>query len=101
MSLQYGLYLPQGFVHELAGMKNPVEAYETLIHLAQTADQSGYDTVWLSDHLMTAPPSQEMYFECWTLAAALARETKRVRIGQMVTAFCGFIMTNQFRRLGR
>lgn len=25
MSLKYGLYLPQGFVHELAGIKNPLE----------------------------------------------------------------------------
>jgi F420-dependent oxidoreductase-like protein len=86
MSLTYGLFLPQGFAHELAGSTNPVEAEETLIRLAQTADQSGYASLWLSDHLMTAPPSQDMVFECWTLAAALARETKRVRLGQLVTA---------------
>jgi hypothetical protein len=29
--------------------------------------------------------SQETFFECWTTTAALARDTKRVRIGQMVT----------------
>jgi F420-dependent oxidoreductase-like protein len=86
MSLKYGLMLPQGFAHELAGMKNPVEAYETLTRLAQAADQAGYDSLWLADHLVTAPPSQEMLFECWTLAAALARDTTRVRIGQLVTA---------------
>ena len=63
MSLKYGLFLPQGFVHELAGFTDPVTASETLIHLAQTADRSGYDSVWLSDHLLTAPPSQEMVFE--------------------------------------
>src|SRR5947209_10434131 len=86
MSLKYGLYLPQGFTQELAGIEDPVEAYETLTRLAQTADQSGYDSVWIPDHLLTAPPSQEMLFECWTTAAALARDTKRVRIGQLVTA---------------
>ncbi len=85
MSLKYGLFLPQGFTKELAGIKDPVEAYETLTRLAQTADESGYDSVWMSDHFITAPPSQEMLFECWTMAAALARDTKRVRIGQMVT----------------
>ncbi len=85
MSLKYGLFLPQGFVKELAGIKDPVEAYETLTCLAQTADESGYESVWMSDHFLTAPPSQEMLFECWTMAAALARDTRRVRIGQMVT----------------
>ncbi len=85
MSLKYGLLLPTGAAQELAGIKNPVEAFETLSQLAQTADQSGCDSVWVADHFMTAPPSQEMLFECWTLAAALARDTKRVRLGQLVT----------------
>jgi F420-dependent oxidoreductase-like protein len=85
MSLKYGLFLSSGFAQELAGIKDPVEAYETLTRWAQTADQSGYDSVWIPDHFLTAPPSQEMVFECWTMAAALARDTKRVRIGQMVT----------------
>src|SRR5260370_13910530 len=85
MSLKYGLFLSQGFAHELAGIKDPVEAYETLTRWAQTADQSGYDSVWIPDHLLTAPPSQEMVFECWTMAAALPRDTNRLRIGQMVT----------------
>jgi F420-dependent oxidoreductase-like protein len=85
MSLKYGLLIPQGAAQELASIPNPVEAYETLSRLAQTADQSGYDTIWVGDHFITAPPSQEMLFECWTLAAALARDTRRVRIGQQVT----------------
>jgi F420-dependent oxidoreductase-like protein len=86
MSLKYGFFLPSGFVQELAGMKNPVAAYEMLTQLAQLADQSGYDSVWLPDHLITAPPSQAMLFESWITAAALARDTKRVRIGQLVTS---------------
>ena len=85
MSLKYGLFLPSGFVQELAGIKDPVEAYEMLTQLAQMADQSGYDSVWLPDHLITAPPSQAMLFESWITAAALARDTQRVRIGQLVT----------------
>src|SRR5260370_275558 len=86
MSLKYGLFLPQGFVQEVAGIKDPVEAYETVTRWAETADQYGYASVWIPDHLLTAAPSQEMIFESWTTAAALARDTKRVRIGQGVTA---------------
>jgi F420-dependent oxidoreductase-like protein len=86
MSLKFGLFLPQGFVHELAGIRNPVEAHETLTRVAQTADEYGYESVWVADHLLTTPPLQAFLFECWTTAAALARDTKRVRIGQMVTA---------------
>jgi F420-dependent oxidoreductase-like protein len=85
MSLQYSLYLSQGFAHELADFSNPIEAFETLSRWAQTADRSGYASVWIPDHFLPAPPSQAMVFESWTVAAALARDTQRIRIGQMVT----------------
>jgi len=48
-------------------------------------DELGYESVYLPDHMNTVPPSQEKIFEAWSTAAALARETSRVRIGQMVT----------------
>jgi F420-dependent oxidoreductase-like protein len=86
MSLKYGITLPQGWTMNLAGINDPVEAYETMTRVAQTADECGYESVWLVDHFQTIPrPSQEVTFECWTSTAALARDTKRVRIGQMVT----------------
>jgi F420-dependent oxidoreductase-like protein len=86
MSLQFGLSLPQGWTMDLASIKDPVEAYEAMTHVAQTADEIGFASVWLVDHFHTIPhPSQEVTFECWTSTAALARDTRRVRIGQMVT----------------
>lgn len=86
MSLQFGLSLPQGWTMDLAGIKDPIEAYEAMTRVAQIADEIGFASVWLVDHLHTVPqPSQEMLFECWTTAAALARDTRRVRIGQLVT----------------
>jgi F420-dependent oxidoreductase-like protein len=85
MSLKCSIFLPLGVAGELAGFKDPVEAYETLTRVAQTADELGYETVWLPDHFHTAPPSQATLFENWTTAAAVARDTKRVRIGQLVT----------------
>lgn len=86
MSMKYGISLPQGWTMDLASIKDPVEAYETMTRVAQTADELGYDSLWLVDHFHTIPqPLQEVTFECWTTTAALARDTKRIRIGQMVT----------------
>jgi F420-dependent oxidoreductase-like protein len=86
MSMKYGLILPQGWIMDLVSIKDPVEAYEAMTRVAQTADEVGFDSIWLVDHFHTIPqPSQELTFECWTTTAALARDTKRIRIGQMVT----------------
>jgi F420-dependent oxidoreductase-like protein len=86
MAMKYGISLPQGWQMDLIDAKDPVEAYETMTRLAQTADECGYESVWLVDHFHTVPqPSQEVTFECWTTTAAVARDTKRVRVGQMVT----------------
>ena len=85
MAMQYGLLVPQGWRMDLVGLP-PVEAYETMTRVAQEAEMLGYDSIWLFDHFHTVPtPTQEVTFECWTSTAALARDTKRVRIGQMVT----------------
>src|SRR5262249_29528553 len=84
MSKKFGIALPQGTLMELAGIKDPVGAYETLTRVALTAEETGFDSLWLSDALWPADGSQNL-FECWTTTAAIARDTKRVRIGQMVT----------------
>lgn len=85
MALQFGISLPQGWIMELANIHKPIEAYETMTRVAQTADELGFASAWLVDHFHTIPPSQELTFECWTTTAALARDTQRIRIGQMVT----------------
>ena len=86
MAMKFGLFVPQGWRMDLVGISDPVEAYETMTRVALEAEAQGYDSVWLFDHFHTVPiPTQEVTFECWTSTAALARDTKRVRIGQMVT----------------
>lgn len=86
MTLQFGLLVPQGWTMDLAAISDPVQAYETMTSVAQTAEEVGFDAIWLVDHFHTIPePSQEVTFESWTTTAALARDTKTIRVGQMVT----------------
>jgi F420-dependent oxidoreductase-like protein len=86
MSLRFGLFVPQGWRMDLVGIADPVEAYETMARVALEAEALGYHSVWLFDHFHTVPtPTQEVTFECWSSTAALARDTRRIRIGQMVT----------------
>jgi F420-dependent oxidoreductase-like protein len=86
MTLQFGVLVPQGWTMDLAGIKDPVEAYETMTRVAQTAEEVGFASAWLVDHFHTIPqPTPEVTFECWMSTAALARDTSTIRIGQMVT----------------
>jgi alkanesulfonate monooxygenase SsuD/methylene tetrahydromethanopterin reductase-like flavin-dependent oxidoreductase (luciferase family) len=57
-----------------------------MTRFAQEAERLGYDSVWVYDHLHTVPTQElETTFECWISTAGLARDTKTIRIGQMVT----------------
>ncbi len=51
----------------------------------RAADTGPWDSIWLFDHFHTVPePARETVFEAWTATAALARDTQRVKLGQMV-----------------
>ncbi|MFC5266153.1 F420-dependent oxidoreductase-like protein [Kribbella orskensis] len=85
MTTRFGLFVPQGWKMDLAGFSDPVEQWEAMTDVAKKADEGSWDSIWLFDHFHTVPePSTESTFECWTTTAALARDTKRVNIGQMV-----------------
>jgi F420-dependent oxidoreductase-like protein len=84
--IKFGVLVPQGWRLDLIDIKDPVEKYESMTKVAQEADRLGLDSIWLYDHFHTVPvPTLEGDFECWAATAALARDTKNVRIGQMVT----------------
>ena len=71
---------------DLADVRDPVEKYETMTRCAVEAERAGYDAIFLFDHFHTVPdPHLESVFECWTSMAALARDTRNIRLGQMVT----------------
>ena len=86
MTIRFGLFVPQGWRMDLEEIEDPVEQYEAMTRVAQVADEGGWDSVWVFDHFHTVPtPELATCFEAWTVTATLARDTERVRIGQMVT----------------
>jgi F420-dependent oxidoreductase-like protein len=84
--VKFSIFLPSGFAQEFARIPDPVTAYERLVEIAKLADDVGYETLYVPDHLITIPPSHETLFEAWSVITGLARETSRVRLGQLVTA---------------
>ncbi len=87
MTIQFGAFVPQGWRMDLLDIADPIEKYEAMTRVARTVDSiAAYDSIWVYDHFHTIPkPELETTFECWTITAALARDTQRVKIGQMVT----------------
>ena len=69
-------------------------SWPELLDVARRVDQLGYDHLWAWDHLYAifGDPYQD-FFEGYSLLAAWARETKRVRLGLLVGA-------NTFRNPG-
>ena len=84
--VKFGVFVPQGWKMDLMEIDDPVAKYEAMTAVAKAADaESTIDSIWVYDHFHTVPePTLETTFECWTITATLARDTERVKIGQMV-----------------
>jgi alkanesulfonate monooxygenase SsuD/methylene tetrahydromethanopterin reductase-like flavin-dependent oxidoreductase (luciferase family) len=59
--------------------------YDQFLSLALTAESAGFAGVFRSDHLATIGGEQREALEAWTVLAALARDTRRVLLGTMVS----------------
>ncbi|HQY33746.1 LLM class F420-dependent oxidoreductase [Actinotalea sp.] len=83
--MRFGLFIPQGWRLDLVGI-DPADQWAAMNGLARHADAGDWESIWVYDHFHTVPaPTTEATHEAWTLMAAFAASTSRVRLGQMCT----------------
>jgi F420-dependent oxidoreductase-like protein len=82
--MKIGLMAPQGWKGEYYGWA-AADAWRRTIELATQAEALGFESLWVFDHFHTVPePTDEITFESFSVLAALAMTTNRVRLGHMV-----------------
>ena len=82
--MKIGVIVPQGWTGEYRGW-DAVDAWARTLAVAKQSEALGFESIWLFDHYHTVPrPTLEITFEAFTALAALAAETKRVRVGHVV-----------------
>jgi len=82
--LRLGLQIPS-FTYPGVSDK---DLFERVAEIAVTAEQAGFDSVWVMDHLYQIPNvgrRTEPMLESYTLLGGIAARTSRVTLGTMVT----------------
>ncbi len=79
---RFGIQLPSfsGF--------DPADLFAHVAGLATTAEEAGFDSVWVMDHFFQLPPlggPDQPMLEAYTLLGALAARTSRIQLGTLVT----------------
>ncbi|QAY64467.1 TIGR03560 family F420-dependent LLM class oxidoreductase [Xylanimonas allomyrinae] len=90
--MRFGLFIPQGWRLDLTEVA-PENHWGTMRSLLQHADTAttptgafAFESAWVYDHFHSVPaPTDQATHEAWTLMAAFAASSERVRLGQMCT----------------
>jgi F420-dependent oxidoreductase-like protein len=61
--------------------------YNHILEVASEAETLGFESIWISDHFFMTEDSIDINcLECWTVLTALARDTRKLRLGAMVAS---------------
>ncbi len=83
--MRFGMFVPQGWRLDLVGI-DPADQWKAMLTVAKQAEAGPWESIWVYDHFHTVPvPTEEATHEAWSLMAALAVTTERIRLGQMCT----------------
>lgn len=69
------------FFAPFAELSDPI----ALLEVAAAADEAGWDGLYLWDHVLRDPEEVSEVADAWTMLAAVAARTTRLRLGPMVT----------------
>ena len=73
--LRFGIFIPQ------------ILPIPQMIEQCQFVESLGYDSVWVGDQFYNPLRLNDPMWEAWTLLAAIAAQTSRIRLGTLVTNF--------------
>jgi len=68
-------------------MDGETPRWSDLLAMTRTAEEVGFDSVWIVDHLIVAQEGRETIgvWECWSLLSALAATTSTIELGTLVS----------------
>jgi F420-dependent oxidoreductase-like protein len=83
--MRFGAFVPQGWRLDLVGIE-PARQWPAMLEIARRLEAGPWESLWIYDHFHTVPvATAEATHEAWSLMAAFAASTERLRLGQMCT----------------